>query len=315
MRYSGIVGLAVICVGVLPLRALHAQRAGVVLALPASAAAAGAGDAAAFATGASALFYGSQGLPVEHAVAASAGSWIGGAQFSTLALSMPFRGVIVGAGMQVLDYGSADEMIPDPLTGGARGTATGNRVGASEFALTAGVARHLGAWRAGAAATYVSQQVADATGHASGIDVGAGVTLRGWDLSVAAQHLGGMLQLGLVSSPLVRTYRGAASSPAWRAARASWRAVGEYRSVDGEGTVALVGGEGAWEGAAGWRLSARAAAAAQSAETVRAPWSAGGSASRGGWSLDYAYQGFGALGAVHRMGVTWHSRAARALSR
>lgn len=312
MKRSGICGLVAILVGA---PALHAQRAGVVLALPASARAAGAGDAAPLAMDASALFYGSENLPVTRAVSASAGTWIGGAQFSTLAVAMPVRGTTFGVGLQSLDYGSADEIIPDPLTGGARGTATGNRVSASEFAITAAAGRRAGAWRVGVAGTFVSQQIAEATGHTTGVDAGAGVTLRGWDLSASAQHLGGMLQLGVVRSPLVRTYRGAVATPAWQAGRSSLRGVAECRSVDGEGTLALLGGEGKWEGAAGWQLSLRGAVVSQSVATVRAPWSTGGSAARGDWSLDYAYQGFGALGAVHRMGVTWQSRAARDTSR
>lgn len=308
-------GILILVAGLASAPALQAQRAGIVLALPASARAAGAGDAAPLAMDASALFYGSENLPATRAVSASAGTWIGGAQFSTLAVAVPVRGTTFGLGVQSLDYGSADEIIPDPLTGGVRGTATGDRVGASEFAITAGVGRRAGAWRAGVAGSFVSQQIAEATGHATGVDAGAGVTLRGWDLSAAAQHLGGTLQLGVVRSPLVRTYRGAVASPAWQAGRTSLRAVAEYRSVDGEGTLALLGGEAKWESSAGWQLSLRGAAVSQSAVSARAPWSTGGSAARGGWSLDYAYQGFGALGAVHRMGVTWHSRAARDTSR
>ena len=83
----------------------------------------------------------------------------------------------------------------------------------------------------------------------------------------------------------------------------------------GEGATALLGGEGTWEGVAGWEVSLRGAVASYSTDVARAPWSAGGSAARGSWSLDYAYQGFGSLGAVHRMGVTWHSRDARSPSR
>ena len=295
--------------------ALQAQRAGVVLALPASARAAGAGDASPLATGANALFYGSSALPAERAVSASAGTWIGGAQFSTLAIALPFRGTTFGVGLQSLDYGSADEIVPDPLTGGVRGVATGDRVGASEFALTAGVGRGAGAWRAGVSGTFVSQQIADASGRAVGIDAGVGVRLRGWEVSAAAQHLGGTLEIGAVTSPLVRTYRGAAASPAWRTAHGSVRAVAEYRSVAGEGETALLAGEANWGTVAGWQLSLRGGAASHSAPTARDAWSAGGSAERGGWALDYAYQGYGALGAVHRMGVTWHSHAVRSTSR
>lgn len=294
---------------------LWGQRAGVVLALPASARAAGAGDASPLATGASALFYGSSALPAERAVSASAGTWIGGAQFSTLSIAVPFRGSTLALGVQSLDYGSVDEIVPDPLMGGLRGTPTGDRVGASEFALSAGVGRHVGPWRVGVAGTFLSQQIAAASGRAAGIDVGVGVTLRGWEVSAAAQHLGGTLTIGAVTSPLVRTYRGAAAGPGWHTAHGLVRAVAEFRSVDGGGSVALLGSEGTWGSAAGWQLSLRGAAASQSARTARDAWSVGGSAGRAGWSLDYAYQGFGALGAVHRMGVMWHSRAARSLSR
>ena len=312
MTRSGILMVVAVLVGA---PALSAQRSGVVLALPASARAAGAGDAAPLAAGASALFYGSQDLPATRAVAASAGTWIGGAQFSTLALALPVHGATLGLGLQSIDYGTAEEIIPDPLTGDTRGTPTGERVGANEFAITAGVGRRAGAWRAGLAGTFVSQQAANASGRTTGVDAGAGVTLRGWDVSAAAQHLGGSLRLGVVSSPLVRTYRGAVAGPAWHAGHSALRVLAEYRSVAGEGSVALLGAEGSWAGAAGWQLSLRGAAASQSVETQRAPWSAGGSAERGGWSLDYAYQGFGSLGAVHRMGVTWHSRVARDISR
>jgi hypothetical protein len=52
-----------------------------------------------------------------------------------------------------------------------------------------------------------------------------------------------------------------------------------------------------------------------SEETARAPWTVGGSAARGAWAVDYAYQGFGALGAVHRMGVTWRAVDAGTRSR
>jgi hypothetical protein len=93
------------------------------------------------------------------------------------------------------------------------------------------------------------------------------------------------------------------------------RGVAQFRSSSFDGRTALLGAEGEWTAGSGWQLALRGAGAAQSSETARAPWSAGGSAGRGGWSLDYAYQGYGALGAVHRMGVTWRSRAPRNPSR
>lgn len=302
-------------VAALPI-ALGAQRAGVVLALPASARAAGAGDAAVLATGAGALFYGGQRLPSERAVEASAGSWIGGAQFSTVAVAIPsWRGSAVALGVQSLDYGSADEIVPDPLTGGTRGIATGDRVSAGELAVSAGVAAHVRRVRFGVTAEYLHQQVANLSGSTIASSQSVGAVLRGWDVELAQLHAGPSLNVGASSSSLVLTHRASVLSPSRSVRGSRWQAFAEWRNVRGEGAVSLLGVEGTATARSGWRLLARGAVAAMSTDTARDPWSVGGSAARGSWSLDYAYQGFGALGAVHRMGVTWRSRDPRNPSR
>jgi len=296
---------------------LGAQASGAVLVLPASARAAGAGDAAAMATGASALFYGAQRLPRERALSASAGTWVGGAQLSSFAGSMPLgRETVVGLGVQSLDYGSADEIVPDELTGGKTGTATGDHVGANEMAATLGLARILGGFRYGLALSYVHQAVADVGASRVLFSTGAGITLRGWDLDWSVEHvkLPGTSITGPFGLP-PSTYRGDVATPSWALGGARWRGVAEYRSGHDAGGTSVLGAEGSFATGAGWTLEVRGAALAYSAETVRAPWSLGGSAARGAWSLDYAYQGYGALGAVHRMGVTWQSRVPRSPSR
>jgi hypothetical protein len=294
-----------------------AQRAGVVLALPASARAAGAGDAAPLATGAAALFYGAAHLPAQAAVSASAGTWIGGVQLMSLAATTRrSRYGALGVGVQSLDYGSADEIIPDPLTGGTRGTATGAQVGASAFALTVGWAIPLRRVHSGVAVVWLHEQVADLSGSALATSLGTGVTWRGWDIDHALQHVGqGTMTLGGHASTLASSQRLSVRTPAWSAGRVHVVGVAEYRDVRKEERVSLLGAEGSVETRAGWRLFARAAAAQQDAASARDGWSAGGSAARGAWSLDYAYQGFGALGAVHRMGVSWRSLGARSPSR
>ncbi|MHB1312777.1 MAG: hypothetical protein ACYC3L_12245 [Gemmatimonadaceae bacterium] len=297
--------------------AVGAQASGAVLVLPASARAAGAGDAASLATGASALFYGAQHLPGGRAVSASAGTWIGGAQLSSFAGSMPLgRATVVGLGVQSLDYGSADEIVPDPLTGGRTGTATGDRIGANEVAATLGLARTVGVFRLGMAFSYVHQQVADASASTAMLSVGEGITLRGWDVDWSMEHVRfPFTRAAGAGWSLPSTYRGGLATPALELGGARWRGIAEYRTIRDAGSTTLLGAEGAFATRAGWTLEARGAALAYSDESVRAPWSAGGSAARGAWSLDYAYQGFGALGAVHRMGVTWHSRVPQSPSR
>jgi len=297
---------------------LGAQASGAVLVLPASARAAGAGDAAPMATGASALFYGAQRLPRERAASASAGTWIGGAQLSSFVGSTPLgRATVVGLGVQSLDYGSADEIVPDPLTGGRTGTATGDHVGANELAVTLGVAQHVGPLRSALALGYVHQQVADVSASTMALSVGAGITLRGWDVDWSVEHVefSGASSSAGPALTLSSTYRGDVATPAWLFGGSRWRGVAEYRSNHESGGTSVLGAEGTIATGAGWTLEVRGAALAYSEETARAPWSAGGSAARGAWSLDYAYQGYGALGAVHRMGVTWHSRVPRNPSR
>jgi len=295
---------------------LRAQRAGVVLALPASARAAGAGDALSLATGADALFYGAQNLPRERSVAASAGTWLGNAQFATVAGSFPLgRNAVAGLGVQSLDYGSADEYVSDPLTAGTRGIATGDQVGASETALAAAVQLRRGTMRHAVTVEYVHQQVANLAASTVAFSWGFGIARRGWDLALGVQHGAGRMTLGAITSTLVWTRRAALRSSSVAVGGWQWAGVAEWRDVRGEGRAALAGVEGTVATHAGWQLTVRGAAVSQPAETAREPWTAGGSAARGAWSLDYGYQGFGALGVVHRMGVTWRSRGPRSPSR
>jgi hypothetical protein len=273
------------------------------------------------ATDASALFYGAQRLPRERTATVSAGTWIGDAQLATLAFATPVRWQrwaqsVMALGVQSLDYGSADEIVPDPLTGGKRGTATGNRVGGNELALTMGLKQQFGRLRSGMALTYMRQQVADLSATALTFSVANGVTMRGWDADLSVEHAATSSR-----NPARRTLtvpsalRGSLATPTWALAQTRWRGIAEWRRVNREGTTAVIGAEGTITTAPGWKLQVRGAGLTYSDETTRAPWAAGGSAAHGAWSLDYAYQGFGAFGAVHRMGLTWRSRDPRNPSR
>ncbi|MBI2407640.1 MAG: hypothetical protein HYV19_05015 [Gemmatimonadetes bacterium] len=300
---------------------LRAQSSMVLLTLPASARAAGGGDMAPLATDASALFYGAQHLPRERAVALSAGTWIGDVQLASLAFAMPTgwqraANSVVAVGVQSLDYGSADEIVPDPLTGGTRGTPTGNRVGGSELAMTLGLKQQAGRQRVGVALTYMRQQVADLSASAVTISGATGITTRGWDADLSVEHAStSSRNPARRTLTIPSTTRLSAASPAWTIGKSQWRGLAEVRRVNRAGTTTTAGVEGAMTSAAGWALHVRGAVLTYSEETARAPWSAGGSAARGAWSLDYAYQGFGALGAVHRMGISWRSRDPRSRSR
>ncbi|MFA6166696.1 MAG: hypothetical protein WC700_08775 [Gemmatimonadaceae bacterium] len=300
---------------------LSAQTSMVVLTLPSSARAAGGGDVSPLATDASALFYGAQRLPRERTATVSAGTWIGDAQLATLAFATPLRAQrrtqsVLALGVQSLDYGSADEIVPDPLTGGRRGTATGNSVGGNELALTVGIKQQYLRSRTGVALTYMRQQVADLSASALTFSVANGITVRGWEADLSVEHAAtSSRNPARRTLTIPSTLRGSIATPYWALARTRWRGIAEWRRANHAGSTAVIGVEGAYSTPAGWALQVRGAGLSYSDETARAPWSAGGSLSRGAWSLDYAYQGFGAFGAVHRMGVTWRSRDARNPSR
>lgn len=308
-------------VGALGASALPAQSSMVVLTLPASARAAGGGDVSPLATDASALFYGAQRLPRERTGTLSAGTWIGDAQLATLALATPLRGQrwaqsVLAFGVQSLDYGSSDEIVPDPLTGGRRGTPTGNSVSGNELALTVGLTQQSTRRRSGMALTYMRQQVADLSASALTFSVGNGITARGWDADLSVEHAAtSSRNPARRTLTIPSTWRGSLATPHWTLAHMRWRGIAEWRRANHAGSTAVVGAEGAYTTSAGWGLQVRGAGLSYSDGTARAPWSAGGSAARGAWSLDYAYQGFGAFGAVHRMGVTWRSRDPRNPSR
>lgn len=292
-----------------------------VLSMPASARAAGAGDVAPVAVDASALFYGAQRLPTARTVTASAGTWIGDAQFATVALAIPVgwqrrAGSVLALGVQSLDYGSADEYVPDPATGGSRGTATGGRVSGNELAVTLGLRQGTTRRRTGAAVSFLRQQVADLSASALTMSVATGVTLGRWDADLSLEHVSSSARNPARQTLTIPSQtRLSVASPNWKMADATLRGVAEIRRANRLGTTSVIGVEGAVASAAGWKLEGRGAYLVYSDETARAPWTVGGSAGRGAWSLDYAYQGFGGLGAVHRMGITWHSRDPRSPSR
>lgn len=296
---------------------LPAQSSMVVLTLPASARAAGGGDVSPLATDASALFYGAQRLPRERIGTVSAGTWIGDAQLATLAFATPLRSQrrarsVLAFGVQSLDYGSADEIVPDPLTGGRRGTATGNSVGGNELALTIGLKQEAIRSRTGIALTYMRQQVADLSASALTFSAANGITVREWDIDLSVEHAAtSSRNPARRTLTIPSTWRASLATPAWTLSRTRWRGIAEWRRANHAGSTAVIGAEGSLKTAAGWELQVRGAGLSYSDETARAPWSMGGSAARGAWSLDYAYQGFGAFGAVHRMGVTWRSRDPR----
>lgn len=295
----------------LPAQSSGATRAAVLLTLPSGARGLALGEAwSAVADDETVLFYNpaqlarvagtSAGLSVERYVAATT--------LGAGAVATPFARGTLALGVQVLDYGSEEEVIPDAGLGGQAGVPTGARVSAQDVAFTAGYGAAVGAerrLRLGVAVKVARQHVASVVGSTLAADLGAGYSLGAWDFSAAVQHLGAPLTLGAVRSPLPWTWRAGVAAPALRAGPAALRPMAELRQINGGPATGAVGAEGTWRaGRAGPSLAVRAALSTLAPGDDRSPLTFGCGLALGRLVVDYAYESFDVLGgAMHRVGV------------
>jgi hypothetical protein len=291
----------------------HAQggRTGaIVLELPASARAlalggayvtAGADDAA--------LFYNPSQLATLDGRAASMSvqPYIEGSTLGAASAAFQLGPGTVGVGVQFLSYGSADEYVCDESTGCERGDPTGRTVSANDVAASVGYGMTWRMVRLGAAAKYVRQSLADASGGTAALDLGAAFDVwRGATVGLSVQNIGPDLKTAGSSAPLPRFLRIGASLP--------WRGIGPFDMLGTlevaqhrEGDFLPLGGaEVTWTSANGLAFSARLGALAQSDAAATSRMSFGGGVRARHFGLDYAYQSFDALAlTTHRFGLRW----------
>jgi hypothetical protein len=213
----------------------------------------------------------------------------------------------LGVGLQVLSYGSIDEYDCDASTQCERGAPTGRTVSANDLAASVGYGVTWRMVRVGAAAKYVRQSLADASGGAPAIDVGAAIDVwRGATLGLSIQNVGPDLETAGSTAPLPRFLRVGASLP--------WRDIGPFdilgtfeMSQHREGDFLPLGGaEVTWTSANGLSFSARVGALARSDDAATSRITFGGGVRARQFALDYAYQSFDALAiTTHRFGLRW----------
>ena len=282
----------------------------IILELPASARALALGGAYVTASADdAALFYNASQLATVEGRAASMSvqPYIEGSTLGALSAAFQIGPGTLGVGVQVLSYGSADEYVCDETTGCERGEATGRTVSANDVAASVGYGMTWRMVRVGAAAKYVRQSLADASGGAPAIDVGVAMDVwRGATVGISVQNIGPHLKTAGSSAPLPRFFRLGASLP--------WRGVGPFDVLGTvevaqhrEGDVLPLGGaEVTWTSANGLAFSARVGALAQSDDAATSRVSFGGGVRARHFALDYAYQAFDALAVTtHRFGLRW----------
>ena len=301
------------CLTMIAAARLDAQAgasAAIVLELPASARAMALGDAyAAMGGDEAALFYNPAGLATIDRAAGglSVQRHLARSTLASLAIAGSAGPGTIALGLQVLDYGSEPELVPDPAYGGERGIATGADVSAQDLALSLGYAATVRRVRVGAAAKYVRQRVADQSGGVAAVDIGvAGDLPHGVTLGVALQHLGPALEIAGVAAALPRQLRAAAWMPLPSAGPVALSATAQLTRPRDAGTLPAGGIEAAWRSSNGVRFAARAGAAGRPDESAASALTFGAGLAARHIALDYAWQGYETVGgAVHRLGVRW----------
>jgi hypothetical protein len=287
-------------------------RAAILLTLPSSARGLALGEAwGAVADDESALFYNPAQLARVRglSVGASLQNYVASTTLGAFAVAVPLRVGTIAFGLQLLDYGSAQEVVPADGSDGQIGEPTGSTISAEDMAFTVGYGIALGSrhqLRAGAGVEYARQEVASYSGGAVAGNVGMAYTfVSGWDLSAALQHFGSELTLASVTAPLPMTWRVAVAAPGIQAAAFTVRPLAEVRQVSGAEVTGVLGTEGAWRtGTTGAILSVRAGYALRGSSDARSPFTAGAGITLGRLQVDYAYEGFDLIGgATNRVGV------------
>jgi hypothetical protein len=287
---------------------LAAQSEGsIVTALPGSTRSAGLGGAGVALVGdAGAVFANPAGIAtIRHlSIEGSYEPYLAGTAVSAAALALRVGRVTWGFGAVALDYGTEPEIVPDPATGGRRGMATGATFHPYEALAVSSLVVRRGFIAWGVSAKYDRQQIGSAVSDAWAGDAGMAIAI--FDIAafgVSVQNLGGDLGAGARLPRRTRagfTFNYADPQGAFRlltTLEALWtrdRAAVLIQGVEGglvTGGVGLVG---------------RVGYATRAAVTDASRFTFGGGVVLGHLQMDYAFQGYQALGGgTHRVGLRW----------
>jgi hypothetical protein len=287
---------------------LAAQSEGsIVAALPGTTRSAGLGGAGVALVGdAGAVFANPAGIAtIRHlSIEGSYERYLAGTAVSAAALALRVGRVTWGFGALILDYGTEPEIIPDPATGGRRGMATGAAFHPYEALAVSSLVLRRGLIAFGVSAKYDRQQIGPEARDAWAGDAGLAIAI--FDiaaLGVSVQNFGGDLSAGATLPRLTRLGLTLNYTDPQGALRllttfeAQWRADHAPMLIQGVEGGIVRGGVG---------LVGRVGYATRAAVTDASRFTFGGGVVMGRLQVDYAFQGYQALGGgTHRVGVRW----------
>jgi len=293
--------------GMVALMLTFQTEGSVVAALPGTTRSAGLGGAGAALVGdAGAVFANPAAIAtIRHlSIEGSYEPYLAGSAVSSAALALRVGRVTWGFGAQTLDYGTEAEIIPDPATGGRRGMATGASFHPYEALAVSSLVIRRGLIAFGVSAKYDRQQIGDAVSDAWAGDVGVAIAI--FDIAafgVSVQNIGG--DFGADARLARRTRAGFTFN--YTDPQGAYRLL---TTLEGQWTqdraaVFIQGVEGGVV-TGGVGLVGRVGYATRAAVTDASRFTFGGGVLLGRLQLDYAFQGYQALGGgTHRVGVRW----------
>jgi hypothetical protein len=294
--------------------------AAAVLQIPAGGWAAGLGGAFTAGSGSDVLFYNPAGAAWEAGAAGAAHQrHVMGSAYTSAAAAARVRRVTVAVTFAALDFGSVEELVPDPAFGGQRGAETGRRAAASDVAARMALAVPLpgGRLAAGVSLGLFYSTLAESVRTAEVLD--AGVHYRpadGLRLGAALRNVGRLTGAGLEPADLPTELRtGAAWTlppflPGGLVTQLHGDAV--FPRYDAPNAIAaglelLAPALPPVPGTGHQRLTGALRAGFNGAQGSRALGRLhyGAGLGLGNLALDYTFQPMGDLGATHRLGIRW----------
>jgi len=235
-----------------------------------------------------------------------------GSRLSTGAAALRVGRFHAGFGFMYLDLGGDSVYVPDPALGGDRGIATGDLITAYSALAVGAMSYRRGMLSFGGSVKYLHERVGSGLGSysAHGLTGSAGMAIAFFDImaiGVVRENIGGHLtdNAGMRSALPGTTRIGFTINIIDPQGAQRLLTTLDWVHPPGGNSYAAYGLEAGMV-AGGVGLIGRAGLASGRAASDRKPWSVGAGIVLRSLQVDYAYQGYDALGtASHRFGVRW----------
>jgi hypothetical protein len=229
--------------------------------------------------------------------------YLAGTALTSAALALRVGRWTWGVGAQALDYGSEPVIVPDPATGGRRGIATGATFHPYEALAASSLVYRRGFIALGVTAKYNRQQIGSTASDTWAGDAGLAIAI--FDIlaiGVSVQNLGGDIGNGAL---LPRRTR-AGLTLNYTDPQGTLRLLTTLEGQWLRGRRVLIQGIEAGVVKNGVGVIGRVGYATRAAVTDASHFTFGGGVVLGRLGMDYAFQGYAALGGgTHRIGLRW----------